>query len=190
MVRAQASVNGTILEGCGKVLQTSPGPLIYACYAYNGVRNCIEPVMIFGLRLAPRLNLPHHLANRTSVFTRYNITSRRAMTTENKSTSAQPASENATNEEQPSGQQPLPLPEPPADSKAVELDVSTGNAVKLDHLGPMVVNRDGTLSRIANWENMAEIERKNTLRILGKRNQLRLESLKAAEDAEAKSSGA
>jgi hypothetical protein len=112
------------------------------------------------------------------------------MTTENKSSAAQPASENATNEEQPSSQQPLPLPEPPADSKAVELDVSTGNAVKLDHLGPMVVNRDGTLSRIANWENMAEIERKNTLRILGKRNQLRLESLKAAEDAEAKSSGA
>jgi predicted Fe-S protein YdhL (DUF1289 family) len=50
--------------------------------------------------------------------------------------------------------------------------------VKLDHLGPMVVNRDGTLSRIANWEHMTEIERRNTLRILGKRNQLRLDGLR------------
>ncbi|KAL5690771.1 hypothetical protein EMGR_007528 [Emarellia grisea] len=40
---------------------------------------------------------------------------------------------------------------------------------------------DGTLSRIANWEQMTEIERRNTLRVLGKRNKLRLDSLKAAE---------
>ncbi|KAF2258336.1 hypothetical protein CC78DRAFT_479039 [Lojkania enalia] len=59
--------------------------------------------------------------------------------------------------------------------------MSSGSAVKLDHLGPMVVNRDGTLSRIANWEHMTEIERQNTLRILGKRNQLRMEALKGEE---------
>ncbi|KAF2439337.1 hypothetical protein P171DRAFT_338229, partial [Karstenula rhodostoma CBS 690.94] len=53
--------------------------------------------------------------------------------------------------------------------------------VKLDHLGPMVVNRDGTLSRIGNWEQMTEMERRNTLRVLGKRNQLRLDTLRAAE---------
>lgn len=29
------------------------------------------------------------------------------------------------------------------------LDVGTGEAVKLDHLGPMVVNVDGTLSQIS-----------------------------------------
>lgn len=79
-------------------------------------------------------------------------------------------------------EQPLPLPEPPEHSQATELDVSSGQGVKLDHLGPMVVNRDGTLSRIANWEHMTEIERRNTLRILGKRNQLRMETLKAAEE--------
>lgn len=76
-------------------------------------------------------------------------------------------------------QQPLGLPAPGEGSTI--LDVGTGQAVKLDHLGPMVVNRDGTLSRIANWEEMSDIERKNTLRILGKRNQLRMDDLKKAE---------
>jgi hypothetical protein len=54
--------------------------------------------------------------------------------------------------------QPLPLPGPPS-ANAVQLDVSTGLGVRLDHLGPMVVNRDGTLSRIANWKHMTEMER-------------------------------
>lgn len=76
---------------------------------------------------------------------------------------------------------PLPLPEPPSGSDAQELDVSSGQAIKLDHLGPMVVNRDGTLSRIDNWQQMTDIERRNTLRILGKRNQLRRDELKAQE---------
>jgi hypothetical protein len=45
--------------------------------------------------------------------------------------------------------------------------------------GPLVVNGDGTLSRIANWAEMSPIERERTVRILGKRNKLRLEKLKA-----------
>ncbi|GAB7331277.1 hypothetical protein MBLNU13_g02729t1 [Cladosporium sp. NU13] len=74
---------------------------------------------------------------------------------------------------------PLALPEAPAN--ATQLDMSTGGAtVSLDHLGPMVVNVDGTMSRIANWDKMAEIEKNNTLRIIGKRNKDRLAALKAA----------
>ncbi|KAF1946832.1 hypothetical protein EJ02DRAFT_450188 [Clathrospora elynae] len=74
---------------------------------------------------------------------------------------------------------PLPLPERSSDSNTTTIDMSTGgSSVKLDHLGPLVVNKDGTLSRISNWEQMAEIERQNTLRVLGKRNQLRREGLK------------
>ena len=84
--------------------------------------------------------------------------------------------------------QPLPLPEPPADGTTPTLDVSSGQPLALDHLGPMVVNRDGTLSRIANWAEMSEIERRNTLRVLGKRNALRREALLAAE-AEGKEEG-
>jgi hypothetical protein len=61
------------------------------------------------------------------------------------------------------------------------LDMSNGGTtVSLDHLGPMVVNVDGTMSRISNWDKMAEIEKKNTLRIIGKRNKSRLEALKKA----------
>ncbi|KAK4130332.1 hypothetical protein BT67DRAFT_334561, partial [Trichocladium antarcticum] len=50
--------------------------------------------------------------------------------------------------------------------------------VALDSLGPMVVGRDGTVSRIGNWHEMTAHERALTVRVLGKRNQLRLGNLK------------
>ncbi|KAH6613321.1 hypothetical protein F5144DRAFT_661359 [Chaetomium tenue] len=59
-----------------------------------------------------------------------------------------------------------------------------GQAVALDSLGPMVVNRDGTVSRIGNWHELSGIERQNTLRILGRRNQLRLGNLRAGRPAD------
>jgi hypothetical protein len=87
----------------------------------------------------------------------------------------------------------LALPEAPsAESGATQIDMSNGGStVKLDALGPLVVNQDGTLSRIANWEQMTEIERRNTLRVLGKRNKLRLDTLKgaAAEGGKEKDEG-
>lgn len=74
---------------------------------------------------------------------------------------------------------PLALPEAP--SNATQLDMSNGGTtVSLDHLGPMVVNVDGTVSRISNWDKMAEIEKTATIRIIGKRNKARLEALKKA----------
>jgi predicted Fe-S protein YdhL (DUF1289 family) len=45
----------------------------------------------------------------------------------------------------------------------------------------MVVNVDGSLARISNWDKMAEIEKKATLRIIGKRNKERLAALKKAD---------
>ncbi|RWA06764.1 hypothetical protein EKO27_g8341 [Xylaria grammica] len=96
------------------------------------------------------------------------------------------------NDTQPESQssQPAPLPALPAvgDSAPSTLEVG-GAALRLDHLGPLVVNEDGTLSRIANWEKMADIERENTLRILGKRNQMRLAKLRAAESAKESNEG-
>ncbi|OAL03462.1 hypothetical protein IQ06DRAFT_291253 [Phaeosphaeriaceae sp. SRC1lsM3a] len=78
--------------------------------------------------------------------------------------------------------QPLPLPEPD-NTPTTQIDMSTGGStVKLDHMGPLVVNKDGSLSRINNWAEMSEIERQNTLRVLGKRNQLRREALQAKEE--------
>ncbi|UQC74362.1 uncharacterized protein CLUP02_01010 [Colletotrichum lupini] len=68
-------------------------------------------------------------------------------------------------------------------SNTITLDMSGGDAsTKLDHLGPLVVNQDGTMSRISNWGEMTEIERRNTLRILGKRNQLRLATLRGEKE--------
>ncbi|KAJ5373518.1 hypothetical protein N7517_005524 [Penicillium concentricum] len=68
---------------------------------------------------------------------------------------------------------------------SIKIDMSGGGTeVKLDHLGPMVVNVDGTLSQIGNWQQMTEIEKSNTMRVLGKRNKKRLEALKAKEKAE------
>ena len=83
----------------------------------------------------------------------------------------------------PAGKKPLALPAAES-SGTTTLDMSNGDtSIKLDRLGPMVVNVDGTLSRISNWDTMAEIEKKNTLRIIGKRNQQRLEALKAKGNA-------
>ncbi|KAH8729111.1 hypothetical protein GQ44DRAFT_701563 [Phaeosphaeriaceae sp. PMI808] len=80
---------------------------------------------------------------------------------------------------------PLPLPEPSKDNNnnnntpTTTIDMSNGgSAVKLDHLGPLVVNKDGTLSRISNWAQMADIEKENTMRILGRRNEARREALR------------
>ncbi|KAL1840302.1 hypothetical protein VTJ49DRAFT_591 [Mycothermus thermophilus] len=92
------------------------------------------------------------------------------------------------------GKKPLPLLPAPTEADHEELSkgnglrtvVVNGQAVALDNLGPMVVGRDGTVSRIANWHEMTEIERQNTLRVLCKRNQLRLANLRAGRDADAK----
>ncbi|KAF4611644.1 hypothetical protein D9613_003744 [Agrocybe pediades] len=73
-------------------------------------------------------------------------------------------------------QQPLPLPAPDSAQAAPEaarqIDVNSVQKITLDDLGPMVVNSDGTLSRIANWQNMTDAERERTLRVLSARNRL------------------
>ncbi|KAI1791397.1 hypothetical protein LXA43DRAFT_427781 [Ganoderma leucocontextum] len=71
----------------------------------------------------------------------------------------------------------LPAPSDAADSEEAEKILVNGTQTfKFDELGPVVVNKDGTLSRIANWEQMAPIEKERTLRILVARNQIRLAS--------------
>lgn len=73
---------------------------------------------------------------------------------------------------------PLGLPAPsdvPASSS------EPNNVIKLDHLGPMIVNSDGTISRIANWQNMSEIEKERSLRLLAKRNNARMKSLNVGQ---------
>ena len=48
-----------------------------------------------------------------------------------------------------------------------------GAPVKLDHWGPIVLNMDGSMSRITNWQEMTQEEQTRTLRVVAKRNQAR-----------------
>ncbi|KAH6983019.1 hypothetical protein BKA56DRAFT_671757 [Ilyonectria sp. MPI-CAGE-AT-0026] len=89
---------------------------------------------------------------------------------------------------------PLPLPLENGSSSSSSADDSgkgdgvttlrVGESLRLDAMGPLVVNRDGSMARVANWTGMTENEREATLRLLGKRNQQRLEALRAKRDAE------
>ncbi|RSM00548.1 hypothetical protein CDV31_011762 [Fusarium ambrosium] len=101
----------------------------------------------------------------------------------------------STTPEDKSNKQPLPLPAPEEDTAAVRGDGVTalrvGESVRLDALGPLVVNADGSMGRVGNWAGMTEGEREATLRLLGRRNKQRLEALKAkkAEEEEEKQKG-
>jgi hypothetical protein len=87
------------------------------------------------------------------------------------SSNPSPPPEERGPEEEPNTTPKAPLALPAAPSNTTQLDMSNGSTtVSLDHLGPMVVNVDGTMSRISNWDKMAEIEKTATLRIIGKRN--------------------
>lgn len=56
--------------------------------------------------------------------------------------------------------------------------------VQLDALGPVIINSDGTVSRIANWHTLTEEEQKRTFRLISKRNQARKAKLEAAPRAD------
>jgi hypothetical protein len=125
----------------------------------------------------------------TTIFTKQPLTTNTFRTFTMSSTTYSSNSSAPTEQQQPetsnndAPKAPLALPAAPAN--ATQLDMSTGGTtVSLDHLGPMVVNVDGTMSRISNWDKMAEIEKKNTLRIIGKRNKERLAALKGAAAAQ------
>lgn len=51
-------------------------------------------------------------------------------------------------------------------------------AVKLDNLGPIIINTDGSMSRIPNWLEMPEDEKIKTVRLVSKRNKSRLQALR------------
>ncbi|KAI9467857.1 hypothetical protein BDB00DRAFT_744436, partial [Zychaea mexicana] len=48
---------------------------------------------------------------------------------------------------------------PATAEETVQVDVN--DTYKLKELGPVVVNEDGSLSRINNWHEMADIEKAN-----------------------------
>ncbi|CCJ29611.1 unnamed protein product [Pneumocystis jirovecii] len=77
-------------------------------------------------------------------------------------------------------QTPLMLPAVPSNPSA-----TTGvpqATLRLDQLGPVIVNSDGTLARIDNWAALTDAEKRNIERLLVRRNCARLEALRAADN--------
>ena len=58
---------------------------------------------------------------------------------------------------------------------------SLNNEIKLDQLGPVVINENGTISRITNWASMSKQEQETTQRVITKRNAKRLAELEKLE---------
>ncbi|KAG4301376.1 hypothetical protein PCANB_002232 [Pneumocystis canis] len=54
---------------------------------------------------------------------------------------------------------------------------SQSSTLRLDQLGPVVINSDGTLARIENWLSLTDIEKRRIERVLVQRNQERLKKL-------------
>ena len=52
--------------------------------------------------------------------------------------------------------------------------------VSLDHFGPIILNSDGTMSRIPNWAEMSAPEKETAKRLISKRNARRKDALTAA----------
>ncbi len=132
------------------------------------------PFLLRSLARSRQFNLPTRAVPALRSFTMTNTTYSNTNTE-----SETPSTSNQTEPDTP--KKPLALPEAPHNS-STQLDMSSGSAsVSLDHLGPMVVNVDGTMSRISNWAEMADIEKENTVRIISARNKMRLGALRAKE---------
>lgn len=64
------------------------------------------------------------------------------------------------------------------DSRSSERGSSDSKRSFYERNGPFVINTDGTLSRIKNWDEMAPIERDRAKRIIAMRNKQRMEAIK------------
>ena len=53
-----------------------------------------------------------------------------------------------------------------------------GDALTFERLGPMIINTDGTVRRIANWDILSPQEKESSWRLISARNRKRVEELK------------
>eukprot|EP00349_Pseudokeronopsis_sp_Brazil_P000895 CAMPEP_0202961604 /NCGR_PEP_ID=MMETSP1396-20130829/5677_1 /ASSEMBLY_ACC=CAM_ASM_000872 /TAXON_ID= /ORGANISM="Pseudokeronopsis sp., Strain Brazil" /LENGTH=118 /DNA_ID=CAMNT_0049681569 /DNA_START=160 /DNA_END=519 /DNA_ORIENTATION=+ len=83
-------------------------------------------------------------------------------------------------EENTDGKLGLPLPDHEGESRIHRLEV--GSSVSMDHLGPIIINTDGTTRRISNWDTMTKSEQENAIRLISARNKRRIEALKSARE--------
>ena len=79
-----------------------------------------------------------------------------------------------------------PLQLPPVNPNNTNEDIKTlkfGEAMKLDEMGPIIINTDGTTRRIDNWDILTEREREVTWRRIKKRNAERRKILEEKDNA-------
>ena len=62
--------------------------------------------------------------------------------------------------------------------------VELGKKTPLGDLGPIVLNSDGTMSRIANWTQMTKAEQESTARVISARNAKRKAALEREQVAQ------
>uniref|UniRef100_A0A7S3V470 RxLR effector protein n=1 Tax=Chaetoceros debilis TaxID=122233 RepID=A0A7S3V470_9STRA len=80
-----------------------------------------------------------------------------------------------------------PLQLPPVNPNNVNKDIKTlkfGEAMKLDEMGPIIINTDGTTRRIDNWDILTEREQEVTWRRIKKRNAERRKMLEEKDNAQ------
>lgn len=62
------------------------------------------------------------------------------------------------------------------------LSMALGETMKLDHFGPMIINPDGTVRRIANWDTLTKQEKDSSWRLITARNRKRLQELQRQQN--------
>lgn len=86
------------------------------------------------------------------------------------------------------GNEDTELPSLP-DSKTSQPFTSDDTASYYERNGPLVINADGTLSRITNWNVMTPKEREQAKEYITKRNKVRMDKLKEEAEVPLDSSG-
>ena len=69
-----------------------------------------------------------------------------------------------------------------ADGTGIPLHV--GRKMKLDHMGPLVIQKDGTHKRVTNWHKMTKGEQEAAYDRITRRNRERLDSLNNKQDGD------
>jgi len=77
----------------------------------------------------------------------------------------------------------LTLPAP-VSSTILSDTTNTENSTtaSLEDLGPVILNSDGTMSRIPNWKDLTDIEKDKTFRLITKRNAKRKQELEQLQE--------
>eukprot|EP01130_Rhizamoeba_saxonica_P002051 TRINITY_DN11856_c0_g1_i1.p1 TRINITY_DN11856_c0_g1~~TRINITY_DN11856_c0_g1_i1.p1 ORF type:complete len:131 (-),score=22.27 TRINITY_DN11856_c0_g1_i1:93-485(-) len=73
------------------------------------------------------------------------------------------------------------LPFPTGNEDAQQMVVN-GEPIRFDHLGPMIINQDGTIGRITNWDSLSEKEQEVAWRRIANRNKIRRQQLQEELD--------